>query len=106
MLSVDSILTGCFVFVDDDVFQMTLKRIDESVFEENDMGVVKKETLLEEVHNDEIDEKKSQEQHDIEKESTFKMLYTDADENEAEKDVDDKKKHAAKKPIPLPRPKK
>ena len=102
-MSVDSIVIGCFVFVDDDVFEMTLKRIDESVFEENDMGVVKKETLLEELHNDETDEKKSQEQHDMEKESTFKMLYTDA---EAEKDMDDKKKHAAKKPIPLPRPKK
>jgi len=84
---------------------MTLKQIDESVFEENDMGVVKKDTLLEEGCNDEVDvdEKKLQDEQEVAK---FKGLHTEVDENETEKDADNKKKCAAKKPIPLPRPKK
>jgi len=75
---------------------MTLKQIDESD-EENDMGVVKKETLLEEGHHDKVDEKGSQEQHVVDKESPLKGLYTSADESD---NMDEK--HAAKEPIPLP----
>jgi len=90
-------------FVDDNAFEMTLKPIDESVDEENDMGVVKKDTLLEEGHNNEVGEKESQEQLEIEKEPTYKGLH---DESETNQDMDDKEKHAPKKSISLPCPKK
>ena len=90
--------------VDDDVFAMSLKPIDESTDKMKDASFIKKE-IPSEVHDDE----KEYSKQELEKESTFKELYTDADEKASDINVDSKTKWSGntnEKPISLSHPKK
>ena len=90
--------------VDDDVFAMSLKPINESTDKMKDASFVKKE-MPSEVHGDE----KEYSKQELENESTFKDLYTNADEKASDVNVDSKTEWSGntnEKPISLPHPKK
>ena len=92
------------LLVDDDVFAINLKPINESIDKRKDTSFVKKEVLFE-VHGDE----KEYSKQELEKESTFKELYTNADESTSDVNEDSKIEWSGntnEKPISLPYPKK